>query len=147
MRKTLFGAMIASLMLGSGAGALRGQDKAELDQLGQRAAEVNQSAKKSGMMQVALQRVATETGVPLTEVEAMHKHYPDAGPAGVLLACVLADETKKTPEHFLAKRKGGEGWAAMARANKVSIEKLNERMARLERAVSPEAEHERPRAK
>ena len=147
MRKAICGAMIANLVLVLGAGALRGQDKAGLDRLGQRATELNQTAKKQGMMKVALQRVSNETGVPLTEVEAMHKHYPDAGPAGVMLACVLADETKKAPEHFLAKRKGGEGWEAMARANKVSIEKLNERMVRLEKAITPEGEKERPRAK
>src|SRR3981081_3253254 len=86
MRKAICGAMIASLVLGLGAGALRGQDKAGLDRLGQRATELNQTAKKPGMMKVALQRVSNETGVPLTEVEAMHKHYPDAGPAGVMLA-------------------------------------------------------------
>jgi hypothetical protein len=51
--------------------------------------------------------VATETGVPIERVRAMHKNHPKVQAAGILVACVLADETKKTPDSVLKQHDAG----------------------------------------
>ena len=74
------------------------------------------------------------------QLEAMHKHYSVVGIAGVLIACVLADETKKPPENFMKERQSGKGWTTMARNNKVSVEKISERLDHLERILTAETD-------
>src|SRR5437867_3303912 len=101
MRKSIVSLVIAGFVVGLGVSPVRGQDKATRERLDQRAHEVNILAKRPGMTKTALHAVSVETGVPEANLEAMHKRHPDAGAAGILIACVLADETKKKPGDFL----------------------------------------------
>ena len=137
MKKSIFSFMVATLVFSSGFGVALGQDKAAREQLETRTHEVNQTAKKQGM-DLSLQRISTETGVPLEQVQAMHKKHSDVGAGGLMIACVLANETKKAPEEFLKKNAGGKSWAALAKENNVSVNKLNERLSRLENAIGTE---------
>src|SRR5438552_4047058 len=93
------------------------------DRLHDRIAEVNDLAKKVGL-QTALQRVSTETGVPVAQLETLHKRYPDTGPAGILISSVMADETKKPAEDFARAQKSGKSWTRIANDNNVSTEML-----------------------
>ena len=136
MKKSSLTLLITSLALGLGLGPARGADKTETDHLTQRAHEVNRAAKKPDMMKVALHDVSVETGVPLEKVQALHKRYSDEGIAGVLIAGALADETKKSPEHFLDKHASGKSWTAIAREYKVPMEKINDRLDHLEKALT-----------
>lgn len=131
--KYLLNLSVISLFLVSGITTTFGQ-KAAREQLDNHTQEVNKAAKKQGM-ELSLQRVATETGVPLDQVQAMHKKYSDTGAGGLLIACVLANETKKAPEDFLKRHASDKSWAAIARDNNVSFDKLNERLTRLENAI------------
>jgi len=109
----------------------------DTDEFENRAKKINSMADKNSNIDVALQRISTETGVPVENVRSQHKRYPETGTAGLLIANVLANETKKAPSEFLNQHAKGKKWLAIARDNKVSVDKLNERLDRLEKALSP----------
>ncbi|MEY2429089.1 MAG: hypothetical protein QOJ40_1974 [Verrucomicrobiota bacterium] len=135
MKNSILSVLIASLVIGVNSGGVRADDKTTRERFDDRAHQVNATARKPGMMPIALQGVSTETGLPLERVESMHKRYADAGAAGVLIACVLADETKKDPEIFLKKRIDGKTWEAIAAEQRVPITKLKDRLDRFERVL------------
>jgi hypothetical protein len=136
MKKTFIYVITATaLVFGLGRSSVRAADK-QADSLSDRIHAVNDAAKKSGNMKPALHSISVETGVPESQVEAMHKKYSDTGVGGVLISCVLADETKKTPEYFMDKHKEGKGWSDLAREHHVAIDKLNTRLDHVEAALS-----------
>jgi hypothetical protein len=110
-------------------------DKQDLDHFESRVQQLNSLAEKPGMMKVAIQTISNETGVPVEKVRNQHKRHSDMGIAGLMIANVLADDTKKAPEHFLSERESGKKWVTIARENKVSVDKLNERLDRFARAL------------
>ncbi|MFL5048441.1 MAG: hypothetical protein ACJ8EA_26715, partial [Xanthobacteraceae bacterium] len=101
--------------------------------------QVNALGEKPGRMKVCLQRISTETGVPVEKVQTQAKRHPEAGAAGLFLANLMADETKKEPEQFLKARENGKKWLTIAKNNKVSVDKLNERLDRFEKAIKGES--------
>jgi hypothetical protein len=103
---------------------------------------LNETVKKKSSMKTALHGVSVETGVPLATVESMHKHHPDTGPAGILVACVLADETKKPAEQLVKKHEDGKTWAEIARENKVPVEKLDRKLDNLEKFLASPGDKE-----
>ncbi len=136
MRKSVFSLIIGALMLVLGTPAVKAaeQDKTFEDH----AKQINQSTSQSPQkMQTALKTISVETGVPLEKVQAQHKRHPETGAAGLLLANVLAAETKKAPESFLKAHSAGKGWLDIARDNKVPVEKLTVRVESLWRALTP----------
>ncbi len=141
MRKSINSVLIAVLSLGLNLGTLAAENKGANDQLETHARRVNKQADKPGMMNVALERISTETGVPLDRVQAMHKDHAEAGAAGILMANVMADETKKSPEDFLKKHLSGKSWAEIARDNKVPADKLDVRLNHLESALTSGTEN------
>jgi hypothetical protein len=136
MKRAILSLMIAGIALGMGTVPVTGADKPK-QSLDDRMHSLNELVKKKGLMQEALKGVSVETGVPLGELESMHQHHKETGPAGLLVACVMADETKKAPEYFVKKHtEGGKTWADLARENKVPIEKLEKKLESLERHVA-----------
>ena len=136
MRKAFNSLWIAIAALAIGLSPVSAQD----NQLEKHIEAVNDAAKKQGMMKVALERTATETGVSLEQVQALHKRYSDVRAGGILVACVLAAETKKTPEYFMDKRTSGKGWVALAKEHNVPQEKIIQRLQRVEQALTPQGE-------
>jgi hypothetical protein len=150
MRKSICNALIMGVVLSTGIGSAKAADKTHehdrdskaysqgsKQELDERVKTVNKLTDRKDAMQPALRDISVETGVPMDRVENMHKHHPDAGPAGIMIACVMADETKKDPEEFLKHHvEGSKGWAAMARDNNVSLDKLSLRLDRLETALT-----------
>jgi hypothetical protein len=133
MRKFICSLMVATVSLGFTAGLARGQSRAaNKDELESRAHTVNAMADKRGGMREAIHDVSVETGVPTETLQRMHDRHPDAGAAGLLIASVLADNTKKPAEEFLSRHINGKGWAAIARDNNVPLDKINGRLDRLE---------------
>ena len=47
----------------------------------------------------------------------------------------MTDETKQPPEKFIQSHENGKGWGAIARSNHVPVEKINDRLDHVERAV------------
>jgi hypothetical protein len=138
MRRSMLSVWLAAIVLGLGVPSLPAQEGRE--RLQQQMRDVNDAANKPGRMKIAMERISTETGVPLEQVRAMHKRQPGAGASGILIACVLAAETKKSPERFLDRHVEGKSWADIAHDNNVKLAKLNVRLDNVERALARDGE-------
>ena len=141
----MYSLLVAAVSLGVSVGVARADGRAaDKDELDSRAQTVNALADKRGGMKEAIHDVSVETGVPLEQLQKMRDQHPDAGAAGIMIACVMADNTKKSPEAFLSRHINGKGWAAIARDNNVPLDKINERLSRLERDLSTGASGQLP---
>src|SRR2546422_166988 len=134
MTKTMFTILTAGVLT-FGAGAYAA-DQNTKDAFERKAANVNEVARRADKLPVALHAISVETGVPEDRLREMHKKNPDAGPAGILIASVMADETKQPPEKFLRSHVEGKSWEAIAHDNHVTLKKVNDRLDHLEKAVS-----------
>ncbi len=134
MRKMMYSLMVATLSLGLTVGLTYGQDRgSQKDELETRAHDVNNLADRHGGMKEAVHSVSVETGVPQDQLQHMRDKHPDAGAAGLMIACVIADNAKGSPERYLDHHVNGKGWAAIARENNVPLDKINVRMDKLQR--------------
>jgi hypothetical protein len=138
MRRSMLTVWIATIVFSFGVASLPAQEGRE--RLQRQMRDVNEAADKPGRMKIAMERISTETGVPLEQVRAMHKSHPNSGASGILIACVLAAETKKSPERFLDRHVAGKGWADIAHDNNVKLEKLHVRLDNVERALARDGE-------
>lgn len=134
MRKCVNSLLIAVVSLGLTAGLARADDRAK-DELDNRVHTVNAMADKHGGMKQAIHDVSVETGVPMAQIQKMHDQHPDAGAAGIMVACTIADNAKGSPEGYLSRHVNGKGWAAIARENNVSLDKIDNKLANLEREM------------
>jgi predicted alpha-1,6-mannanase (GH76 family) len=135
MRKTIFSVLAAGLVVTWGAN-VSAADKAAQGAFDRKAAQVNETAKRPAMINTAIHGVSVETGVPEDRLQEMHRKNPDAGPAGILIASVMADETKQPPEKFLQSHMKGKTWEAIIRDNHVPVSKINDRLDHLERFLA-----------
>ena len=134
MRKLMYSLLVATVSLGLTAGIARAQNRgSQRDELESRAQTVNALADKRGGMKEAVHDVSVETGVPMEKVQKMHDEHPNAGAAGIMIACVIADNAKGAPESYLSRHVNGKGWGAIARDNNVPLDKINARLDKLER--------------
>ena len=134
MKTILISLFTAGLVLAWGTDAALAQSRNTSFE--KKANAINEAAKKSGMMEVALRDISTQTGVPQDQLQAMHTKYPKAGPAGILLASVMAEQTKKPAETFLQSRINGKSWESIAAENKVSIRTLDQRLDQLQQGLN-----------
>jgi hypothetical protein len=143
MKRIITGLLFSGLFVGLGVQALNADDKEDTERLKQPVERVNDSAKRAGVGQ-ALHGISVETGVPKEAVEALHKRYADEKIANVMIACVLADQTKKAPEDFMKRHKDGKSWPDLAHENRVPVGLIAERLDRLDTHLShPDKERER----
>ena len=139
MKKLLFVLTSSAVALALGISPVRAADKDDaaahfkkrVDQIN------NATAKDPELFQTALKQISVETGVPLERVRLHHQRNPNMGAAGLLLANVLAAETKEAPATFLKERQSGDQWLAIAREHKVAIDKLNVRLNNVWKALAP----------
>lgn len=145
MKKIVFSVLAAGLVLSWGTGAIAAENKT----FDQKADDLNVSAKSGEKFNAAIHAISVETGVPEDRLMDMHRQHPQAGPAAILNASILADETKQPPETFLKSHQNGVRWEDIARKNKVPIEKLDTRLDHVQRYVAtgkmPESERARRR--
>lgn len=140
----MYNILIATVSLGLTAGLAKGQDRgSQRDELESRAHTVNALADKRGGMKEAVHDVSVETGVPMEQIQRMRDQHPDAGAAGIMIACVIADNAKGSPESYLTRHVNGKGWGAIARDNNVPLEKINARLDKLQRYLEGTASSER----
>jgi hypothetical protein len=145
MRKLMYSLLVATVSLGLTAGLARGEDRgSQKDELDSRANDVNALADKHGGMREAVHSVSVETGVPLDQLQKMRDQHPDAGAAGIMIACVIADNAKGKPEAYLSRHVNGKGWAAIARDNNVPLDKINVRLDKLQHDLEGTPEHNLP---
>jgi hypothetical protein len=128
--------MIAGLVFVAGLSSARAEDahKAAVRSLEDRITEINESTKKPEQMKTAMQKISTETGVPLERVHNMHKSHENAGAGGLMIACVLAKQTndKKSAVEFLDKHATGKSWEEIAKDNHVSLDTLTSQLDTLQ---------------
>ena len=94
--------------------------------------ELNSTVSRNHAETDALHGVSVETGVPEEKVRAMHKNHPKVGPAGILIACTISDETKQDPAVYIKRFEDGKNWTAQARDNHVPLEKIDARLDHLQ---------------
>lgn len=145
MRKLMYSLFVAALSLGMTAGFANGQSSRQ--ELDGRARDVNSLADQHGGMRAAIHDVSVETGVPMDRVQKMHDSHPNAGAAGILIACVLADNTKQPAERFLDRHHDGRSWASIARENNVPLDKINHKLDNLQRELGQMAPTGRDRSR
>ena len=110
-------------------------DKDDLEHLENRVKQLNALAAKPETQALAFQRISTETGMPIENVKRQHEQHPNVGIGGLMIANVIANDTKKSPGTYLTQRDGGKKWLQIAKENNVSVDKLNERLDRLHKAI------------
>lgn len=135
MKKLTYTLLIATVSFGLTANLARGQERGK-DELETRAQTVNDLANRRGGEKDALHDVSVETGVPIDRVQRMHDSNPNAGAAGIMIACVLADNTKASPNQYLDEHNNGKGWASIARENNVPLDKINSKLDNLEHELN-----------
>ena len=137
--KKLFTAI--GLTIALGVGGLQAADNKDDQQshFKRRVEQINDAAKDKEVMQLAIKHISVETGVPADKVRVHHERHPNMGAAGLLLANVMAAETKKPPATFLNERQTGDSWLAIAKEHKVGIEKLTVRLDNVWKAIAPAA--------
>src|SRR4051812_9414619 len=64
-------------------------------------ASISKEAKRMHTEKDALHSVSVETGVPRPKTEEMLDHWPDAGVAGVMIACTISDYSKRDPSVYM----------------------------------------------
>jgi hypothetical protein len=133
MKKSFLALAAVGLLFSSGAFAATG-DRKDFDE---NVREVNDLTDKPSVLKQALHHISIETGVPLEKVQAEHRRHPEIGAAGLLIGNVMAAETSTQPDRFFRQRAGGKKWAAIAKENNISLDKLNLRLDNLEKALEP----------
>lgn len=143
MKKLFIALITLSVMLGLATGQARAaqQTSKTKDVFGTHAQQINSAAESNpAVMKEALHQVSVETGVAQDKVQAQHQRHPQVGPAGLLVANVLAAETKKAPETFITEHLSGKSWQAIAKENNVSPDRITTRMDRVWKAIEPTAQ-------
>jgi hypothetical protein len=98
--------------------------------------QVNETTQTTQQWEVAMHTISVQTGVSRKQLRAMRQKHPTVEPSAVLISCVLADETKKAPEQFLERAIATQDWIPIARNHKVPLEKINERLERIQQAIA-----------
>ncbi|SRR5258706_425445 len=135
MKRIVTGILCSGLLLGLGIQTLKADDKADSERLKEPVQRVNDDAKRGNVDQV-LRGISVETGVPRDAVESMHKRYSEEKVANIMIACVIADQTKAPPEDLLKRHHDGKSWPEVARENRVPVGLIAERLDRLDRQIT-----------
>jgi hypothetical protein len=106
------------------------------NQLHQLQNQINEGTKTTQQWETAMHTISVQTGVPRDQLRTFRQNYPTVEPSAVLISCVLADETKKAPEGFLKQHIAGQTWVQIARTNKVPLNKIDERLQRIQQALA-----------
>ena len=107
------------------------------NQLHQLQKQINEGTKTTQQWETAMHTISVQTGVPRGQLRTLRQNYPSVEPAAVLIASVLADETKKAPEEFLKQHIAGQTWVQIAHNNKVRLDKIVARLERIQQALAP----------
>ena len=136
MRKQLFTALIVmamALVLSSVSARAASAPENQLHQLQK---QINEGTKTTQQWETAMHTISVQTGVPRDQLRTLRQNYPTVEPAAVLIASVLADETKKAPEAFLKQHIAGQTWVQIAQNNKVPLDKIVARLERIQQALA-----------
>ena len=134
--KTFSSTLVVTSLAMTLAGTVFGAESASRQSFENQIRSLNQASATNHAERTTLHGVSVETGVPEDKVLQMHKNNPKTGPAGIFVACVIADHTKKDPETYVKQAAAGKAWAAIAQENNVPLDQIQERLARIEKSVN-----------
>ena len=101
MKKLIFNTAVAGLVIALGIGASLGQERdSDREQLNKKVEAVNEAARKPGMMEVALKRISTQTGVPLEQVQTYIKSTPKFAPGDCWSRAYWPPRPRNHPRNF-----------------------------------------------
>jgi len=131
MKNVILTLVVASMMM-TLAGTSRADDRnrATKEDLDDRIHSLNETAKKNHAENAAMHGISVETGVPMEKLRAIVERRK-VSPAGLMVACVIADNTKEDPE-YVVRKASSKTWAALVREYGVPYDKVERRLARLE---------------
>jgi hypothetical protein len=144
MKKLIMTVLMTSLVMTLGVTSYSAE-KGSKERFEDRAHSLNDAVKKNHAETEALHGISVETGVPMEKLRAMHENNPLAGPAGLMIACTIADETKKDPTTYVHTFVSGKSWTSIAEDNHVPFAKIEARLARLETYIRSGGDEKRPR--
>jgi hypothetical protein len=96
---------------------------------------LNQTTIKNHAQDEALHGVSVETGVPMEKLRRIHEDHPKVSPAGIFVACIIADNTKQDPAYIVKQGAGGQSWTSLAQDYGVPLDKIEIRLVRLENYI------------
>jgi hypothetical protein len=79
--------------------------------------------------------ISKETGVPVATIQKQHREHEAMGSAGLLMANLIAAQTKKPAGNFLRQREAGKSWVEIAAEHKVSLDSADASLNRVETAM------------
>jgi hypothetical protein len=110
-------------------------DKTSRAEFEDRIRTLNQTTVKNHAENDALHGIAVETGVPMEKLRRIHDDYPKVSPAGIFVACIIADNTKEDPAYIVKRGAGGKSWTSLAQDYGVPLDKIERRLVRLENYI------------
>jgi hypothetical protein len=79
--------------------------------------------------------ISKETGVPVATIQKQHREHEAMGSAGLLMANLIAAQTKKPAANYLRQREAGKSWPEIAAEHKVSLDSADASLNRVEAAM------------
>jgi hypothetical protein len=79
--------------------------------------------------------ISKETGVPVATIQKQHREHEAMGTSGLLMANLIATQTKKPAGNFLRQREAGKSWIEIAAEHKVSLDSADASLNRVETAM------------
>jgi len=147
MRITKITVIASALALSGLLSSARADDVIRRDShrdLDRAAASISKEARRMRVENDALHTVSVETGVPAPKTHQMLDRWSDAGVGGVMIACTIADYTKRDPNYYMERRfHDHQPWDKIIADTGVPFEKVDRKLAKLDDYVHASADHRR----
>ena len=134
--KTFTSKLVVASVAMTLAGTVFGADTTTRQSFENHIRSLNTASLNNNAERTTLHGVSVETGVAEDKLLQIHKNNPKTGPAGIFVACVIADRTKKDPETYVKQSAAGKAWAVIAQENNVPLDQIEERLGRIEKYVN-----------
>jgi hypothetical protein len=97
------------------------------------ASTISKEARSMRNERDALHAVSVETGIPTPKGQEMLDRWESAGVGGVMIACTLADYSKRDPNYYMERRfHDHQSWDRIVADSGVPFEKVDRKLARLD---------------
>ena len=96
---------------------------------------INTLDNRAPARQAGLEAIAKETGVSVPTLQVQHRQHQEIGTAGLLMANVIAVQTKRPAGNYLRQAAEGKPWEHIAADNGVNLESLDAKLGQLEETM------------
>ena len=96
------------------------------------ASSISKEAHKMRNESGALHAVSVETGIPTSKAKEMLDRWDGAGVGGVMIACTIADYSKRDPNYYMERRfHDHQSWDRLVADSGVPFENVDRKLSRL----------------